>query len=253
MELRGDKLAYGEYYRVIGNNPEKQSITYLIGVSEWQSGETYKITQLVRVPDHRTQYTGYYQIYRCKTNHISALTFSSDLSKWEQLSLHLQEVRDDVIVTSPLQHNPTNNTFSISQSNTSTNGYLSSSDWNIFNNKQENYTFRFIGQVNNSASLLLSNTDTLGKYECMLYKSSSTEVISYFYIVRLLNNSFDIYLKNDENLISDTQNTLGKFNMYLDNLTNNFYLQNNLGYSVYYNVYRTSFKTSFDPFNPFAP
>lgn len=251
MELRGDKLAYGEYYRIVGNDPEKQSITYLIGVSEWTASTVYKATQLVRVPDYRPQYTGNYQIYRCKTTHTSALAFSTDVTtKWEQLSLHLQEVRDDVIVTAPLQHNPTTNTFSITQSNTSTNGYLSSNDWNIFNNKQDNYTYRFIGQLNNSSSVLLSNTDSLGKYEIMLYKSSTTEVVSYFYIVRLLNNSFDLYIKNDENLISDTQNTTGKFNMYLDNVTNNFYLQNNLGYNVYYNVYRTSFKTSFNPLSP---
>ena len=84
----------------------------------------------------------------------------------------------------------------------------------------------------------------------MLYKSSTTEIVSYFYIVRLSDNNFDLYIKNDENLISDTESSVGKFNMYIDEETNNFYLQNNLGYSIYYNVYRTSFKTAFDPFNP---
>ena len=251
MELRGNKLAYGEYYRVVGNNPEKQSITYLIGVTQWTSGEAYKSTQLVRVADHRSQYTGNYQIYRCKIDHTAGITFVSDLAtKWEQLSLHLQEVRDDVSVVSPLEHNPTTNTFSITQSDTDTNGYLSFNDWNLFNKKQDNYTYRFIGQLTNNQSLLLTNTNFLGRFECMIYKSSTTEVVSYFYIVRLSNSNFDIYIKNDENLISDTENSVGKFNMYIDSGTNNFYLQNNLGYSIYYNVYRTSFKTAFDPFNP---
>lgn len=251
MELRGNKLAYGEYYRVVGNNPEKQSITYLIGVTEWVSGDSYKATQLVRVPDHRSQYTGNYQIYRCKLDHTAGSTFVSDLNtKWEQLSLHLQEVRDDVNVVSPLEHDSVTNTFSITQSDTDTDGYLSSSDWNLFNKKQDNYTYRFIGQLNNNQSLLLNNTSFLGKFECMIYRSSTTQVVSYFYIVRLSNSSFDMYIKNDENLISDTENSVGKFNMYIDEATNNFYLQNNLEYSIYYNLYRTSFKTSFDPFNP---
>lgn len=251
MELRGNKLAYGEYYRIVGDNPEKQSITYLIGVTQWTSGEAYKVTQLVRVPDHRSQYTGNYQIYRCKVDHTANTNFSSDVAtKWEQLSLHLQEIRDDINVVSPLEHNSVNNTFSIPQSDTDTNGYISSNDWNIFNKKQDNYTYRFIGQLSNNQSLLLSNTDLLGKFECMLYKSSTTEIVSYFYIIRLSENNFDLYIKNDENLISDTESSVGKFNMYIDEATNNFYLQNNLGYNIYYNVYRTSFKTTFDPLNP---
>ena len=36
----------------------------------------------------------------------------------------------------PLSYNNTTGVFSISQSNSTTNGYLSSTDWNIFNNKQ---------------------------------------------------------------------------------------------------------------------
>lgn len=251
MEIRGNKTAYGEYYRVVGNNSQKQSITYLVGVTQWASGESYKTTQLVRVPDYRSQYSGNYQIYRCKVDHTSGNTFASDVAtKWEQLSLHLQEIRDDINVDAPLTHDSVTNTFSIPQSDTDTDGYLSSGDWNLFNNKQLNYTYRFIGSITNAQALLLSNTAYTGKFECMLYNANTTQVVSYFNIIRTSNTAFDMYIKNDENLISDTQNSVNTFNVYLDSNTNNFYLQNNLGYTVYYNVYRTSFKTSFDPLNP---
>ena len=43
--------------------------------------------------------------------------------------------------TSPLSYVNTTGVFSISQANTSTNGYLSSFDWNTFNNKQVALTF----------------------------------------------------------------------------------------------------------------
>jgi hypothetical protein len=45
-------------------------------------------------------------------------------------------VRAALSATTPLSFNSSTGAFSISQSNTSTNGYLSSTDWNTFNNKQ---------------------------------------------------------------------------------------------------------------------
>lgn len=53
----------------------------------------------------------------------------------------------DISVTAPLQKS--GNTLSITQSNTSTNGYLSSTDWNTFNGKQAsgNYITALTGDV----------------------------------------------------------------------------------------------------------
>ena len=48
--------------------------------------------------------------------------------------------------TTPLSYNNTTGVFTISQSNTSTNGYLSSTDWNTFNNKEAAITAGTISQ-----------------------------------------------------------------------------------------------------------
>lgn len=47
--------------------------------------------------------------------------------------------------SAPLSYNSSTGAFSISQANTSTNGYLSSTDWNTFNNKQGTITLTTTG------------------------------------------------------------------------------------------------------------
>lgn len=60
--------------------------------------------------------------------------------------------------SSPLSYNNTTGAFIISQSNTSTNGYLSSTDWNTFNGKQAAYTnLSSIGSLSNTAGYLYNN------------------------------------------------------------------------------------------------
>ena len=221
METRGDSLVYGEYYRVIGTDPNKKSLTYLIGVSDWQSSTVYKVTQLVR----RLDSNSYYQIYICIEDHTSGSTFSS--SKWEQLSLHLQEVRDDVQVITPLEHDSVSNTFSIKESgfNNADGGFLSQDNFKRFSYKQDNYTVRFIGSLATDSLSAIDNTNYTGKYECMLAKSLS-EILSNFTMVykTISESDFDLYIKNDENLISDTKDNSGTFNIYIDN--NKVNLQN---------------------------
>jgi hypothetical protein len=51
-----------------------------------------------------------------------------------------------ISATTPLNYNNTTGVFTISQSNTSTNGYLSSTDWNTFNNKEAAITAGTITQ-----------------------------------------------------------------------------------------------------------
>ncbi len=50
------------------------------------------------------------------------------------------QARNAVSASAPLTYNASSGTFSITQSNTNTNGFLSSSDWNNFNNKQAAFT-----------------------------------------------------------------------------------------------------------------
>ena len=60
--------------------------------------------------------------------------------------------------SSPLSYNNSTGAFSINQSNTSTNGYLSSTDWNTFNGKQSAYTnLSSIGSLSNTAGYLYNN------------------------------------------------------------------------------------------------
>jgi len=74
-----------------------------------------------------------------------------------------------IIANSPLSYNSSTATFSISQATTSTNGYLSSTDWNTFNNKQNaltnpvtgtgttNYLPKFTGSTTIGNSLVYDN------------------------------------------------------------------------------------------------
>ena len=65
--------------------------------------------------------------------------------------------------TAPLTYNNTTGAFSINQANGSTNGFLSSSDWNIFNNKQSALTFS-TGLTNTANTITLNpaTVSTLG-------------------------------------------------------------------------------------------
>jgi len=86
----------------------------------------------------------------------------------------------------PISYNNTTGVFSITQSTTSTDGYLSSTDWNIFNNKQAsgNYITALTGDVTASgpgsvASTIASNAVTYAKMQAVsttskLLGSSST-------------------------------------------------------------------------------
>ena len=252
METRGDKVVYGEYYRIIGNDPVKKSLTYLIGVSDWKIGTSYLTTQLVRINN-----INYYQIYICKISHTSSASFTSDLSNWEQLSLHLQEVRDDIQVELPLEHDSVTNTFSVKESSFDNvdGGYLSQDNFKRFSYKQDNYTIRYIGTLNNSQASELESNYYFGKYECMIANynnSENLEIYSYFSMIYKTISDFDIYIKNDENLISDIKDNAGTFNIYVES-NNKVNLQNNLGYTVYFNMYRTAFQTSFTTLdNPYS-
>ena len=72
------------------------------------------------------------------------------------------EVLDNLIATAPLSYNSGTNTISISQAGVSSNGFLSSTDWTTFNNKQNTITLTTTG--NNGASTFVSNTLNIPEY-----------------------------------------------------------------------------------------
>ena len=75
----------------------------------------------------------------------------------------------NLFATNPLVWTNSTSTISITQSNTTTDGYLSSTDWNTFNNKQNagNYITALTGEVTasgpGSASATLLNSAVTGK------------------------------------------------------------------------------------------
>jgi len=78
------------------------------------------------------------------------------------------EVLDDIIVTAPLTYNASTNTLGIGQASTSTNGYLSSTDWSTFNSKLSN-VFTSLGDIvySNAAGAPIrraGNTDAVLKF-----------------------------------------------------------------------------------------
>ena len=68
--------------------------------------------------------------------------------------------------SSPLSYNNTTGAFSISQSSGSTDGYLSSTDWNTFNNKQGSITLTTSGT--SGAATLVSGTLNIPQYQSVL-------------------------------------------------------------------------------------
>ena len=64
--------------------------------------------------------------------------------------------------TAPLSYNSTTGVFSISQATTSTNGYLSSTDWNTFNNKQSALTNPVTGTGTTNYLPKFTGTSTIG-------------------------------------------------------------------------------------------
>lgn len=72
------------------------------------------------------------------------------------------EVLDNLIATAPLSYNSGTNTISISQSGSSTDGYLSSADWLTFSSKQNAITLTTTG--NNGAATLVGATLNVPEY-----------------------------------------------------------------------------------------
>lgn len=72
------------------------------------------------------------------------------------------EVLDNLIATAPLSYNSGTNTISISQAGVSSNGFLSSTDWATFNNKQSVITLTTTG--NSGAATFVSNTLNIPEY-----------------------------------------------------------------------------------------
>lgn len=82
--------------------------------------------------------------------------------------------RHAISASAPLSYNSTNGNFTISQANTTTNGYLSSTDWNNFTSKQPfgNYITGLSGDITasgpgNVAATIAPNTVTYGKMQAM--------------------------------------------------------------------------------------
>jgi len=82
--------------------------------------------------------------------------------------------RTSLSVSSPLAYNSTSGAFSIPQSNTSTSGFLSSTDWNTFNGKQSagNYITSLTGDITASgpgsvSATIASNAVTYSKMQAM--------------------------------------------------------------------------------------
>ena len=128
------------------------------------------------------------------------------------------------------------NTFYISQSSTNTNGYLSNTDWNTFNNKEVilssnqplyrlNNTF-YISQSNTNQNGYLSNTDwnTFNNKEVIL--SSNTPIYrlnNTFYISQSSTNTNGYLSNTDWNTFNNKEVVLSS-NTPLYRIANTFYI-----------------------------
>ena len=96
----------------------------------------------------------------------------TDTIRWSKNETAAPISLGSLSATTPLSYNNTTGVFTISQSNTTTNGYLSSADWNTFTAKQNagNYITALTGEATasgpvggGSAAITLDNTAVIGK------------------------------------------------------------------------------------------
>jgi len=78
--------------------------------------------------------------------------------------------------TAPISYNNSTGAFSISQASTTTNGYLSSTDWNTFNNKQESLTLTTTGT--SGAATLTGNTLNIPLYSGGSFYTFSSPLVN---------------------------------------------------------------------------
>lgn len=97
--------------------------------------------------------------YDLTTNRV--LT-TSDISEGTNLYFTNSRSRASVSATTPLSYNNTTGVFTLNGANTSTNGYLSSTDWNTFNGKQNAISLTTTG--NSGAATFISNTLNIPTY-----------------------------------------------------------------------------------------
>ena len=103
---------------------------------------------------------------------VSPYTFTN-ADKWSNYT----PTSTTISTTSPLAGGgnlSANRTFSIAQANTTTDGYLSSTDWNTFNGKQN----AFNGYANEIHVSALSGNDTTGNGNLLLPYASITKALS---------------------------------------------------------------------------
>lgn len=86
-------------------------------------------------------------------NNTGALTMDTGY-----ISNFYSKVRSLHTVTAPLTYNSSTGVIGITQASSSTNGYLSSTDWNTFNNKASAYTFST--GLTNSTNTITANLST---------------------------------------------------------------------------------------------
>ena len=82
--------------------------------------------------------------------------------------------------SAPLSYNSSTGAFSISQATTSTNGYLSSTDWNTFNNKQAAISLTTTGNV--GASSFVSNTLNIPVLSVYQARVATTGILNATYL-----------------------------------------------------------------------
>ena len=82
----------------------------------------------------------------------------------------------DLSASAPLSYNNTTGAFTISQANTTTNGFLSSTDWNTFNSKQSALTIGNFTEVNSNVFMFPDGTTgkTIGNLSIQMIQAGAS-------------------------------------------------------------------------------
>jgi hypothetical protein len=133
VNLTTDNIPEGSTNLYYTNTRARTALSFVAG-----SGAYNNTTGVITIPTNNNQITN-------GSNYITLASLSA---------------------VSPLSYINTTGVFSISQSTTSTDGYLSSIDWNTFNNKQATITLTTTGT--SGAATFVSNTLNIPQYQSVL-------------------------------------------------------------------------------------
>lgn len=172
VALNSDSLTEGSTNLFYTNARARSALSFTAGSGGYNSS-----TGVITIPTNTNQLTN-------GAGFLSSIDTSN-------ISNFSTKVRSLLSASAPLSYNSGTGAFSISQANTSTNGYLSNTDWNTFNNK---FTLPSL----TSGSVLFSNGTTIAQDNSNLFWDNTNKRLG----IKVNNPVYTLQVRGDAYLDS---------------------------------------------------